>query len=193
MRTVIIVLLVAVLVFVAATVIFRADDQQKKLIAERDRLIAGHELTTQGLQAELARDKASYAAQVAKIVTLENRIKDLLKPAPQPVGNPDQLPQIEPSRDHVQLPPLKGLNFADAFDEYIRRNVQAREDHKKIVTDYEDLLSIKDGVIRDLYRTTNKLAGLGKRRICLTIGPCVYVGSSGVGFGVSLQLGYRIW
>lgn len=186
-------LLLAVIVVLTVTDRCNLDRKRDAAIAERNEYMVKYRQNETVLKAELARDKASYAAQVAKIVALENRIKDLLKPAPQPVGNPDQLPQIEPSSDHLQLPPLEGLNFADAFDEYIRRNVQAREDHKKIVTDYEDLLSIKDGVIRDLYRTTNKLAGLGKRRICLTIGPCVYVGSSGVGFGVSLQLGYRIW
>lgn len=204
-------LLLAVIAVLTVTDRCNLDRKRIAAIAERDDYMAKYRQNETALKAELDRDKASYAAQVTKIVTLENRIKELLKPRPQPVGNPDQLPQTEPSSDHLQLPPLEGLSFADAlgnsaggllgfpagfatgFSKYIERNVQAREDHEKIVTDYEDLLSIKDGVIRDLYQTTNKLADLGKRRICLTIGPCVYVGSNGVGFGVSLQLGYRIW
>ena len=190
--------LLAVIVALAVTDRCNIDRKRDAAIAERDEYMVKYHQSEAALKAELDQDKASYAAHVTKIVTLENRIKELLKPRPKPVepsGNPEQLesPPVELSSNPLQLDPLEGLSFADALDEYIRRNVQAREDHEKIVMDYEALLSIKDGVIKDLYQTTNRLADLGKRRICLTIGPCVYVGSNGVGFGVSLQLGYRIW
>lgn len=185
-------LLLAVVAVLAVTDRCNLDQRRADAITERDEYMTKYQQNEVILKSETEKHKAAYTEAVTKAVTLEARIKELLK-RPQPSGKTEQLAQVEPSSNPLQLPPLEGLSFADALDEYIRRNVQARADHDQIVADYEAMLSLKDGVIRDLYRTTNKLADIGKRRICLTIGPCVYVGSNGVGFGVSLQLGYRIW
>lgn len=186
-------LLLAVALTLAVTDRCNLDQKRADAIAERDEYMAKYQQSEVILKSETEKHKAAYAEQVTKIVTLEARIRNMLKAWPQPSGKPEQLPVIQLSSNPLQLPPLKNLSFADALDEYIRRNIQARADHDQIVADCEAMLSLKDDVIRDLYQTTNKLAGIGKRRICLTVGPCVYAGAHGIGFGVSLQLGYRIW
>lgn len=185
-------LLLAVVLTLAVTDRCNLDRKRADAIAERDEYMAKYQQSEVILKSETEKHRDAYTEQVTKIVTLETKIKELLK-RPQPSSNPVQLPQIQLSSNPLQLPPLKNLSFADALEEYIRRNIQARADHDQIVADYEAMLSLKDGVIRDLYQTTNKLADIGKRRICLTVGPCVYASAHGVGFGVSLQLGYRIW
>lgn len=185
-------LLLAVVLTLAVTDRCNLDRKRADAITERNEYMAKYRQNEVILKSETEKHRAAYTEQVTKIVTLEARIKELLK-RPQPSGKPEQLQAIQLSSNPLRLPSLEGLSFADALDEYIRRNVQARADHDQIVADYEAMLSLKDDVIRDLYQTTNKLTGIGKRRICLTVGPCVYAGAHGVGFGVSLQLGYRIW
>jgi hypothetical protein len=185
-------LLLAVVMALAVTDRCDLDHKRAAAIVERDEYMSRYQQNEVILKSETEKHRAAYTEQVTKIVTLEARIKELLRQS-QLSGKAEQLPVTQLSSNPLQLPPLEGLSFADALEEYIRRNMQARADHDQIMADYEAMLSLKDGVIRDLYQTTNKLADIGKRRICLTVGPCVYAGAHGVGFGVSLQLGYRIW
>lgn len=189
MRTVIIVLLVAVLVFVTATVIFRADDQQKKLIAERDRLIAGHELTTQGLQAELAKIRGAYQSKISDITVLEGQLSGVALQLREAMNRPEIPDNSIPLLWSIDPP-----SFVADLEAYITLNHASRQAVAEMETKYQQIIAAKDAEISDLVAISDRQARVKLPRFCLILG----VGAgydpfqSRVHAGVQITWGIRI-
>ena len=142
-----------------------ADNQQAKLIAERDQKIADREQTIAALESDLAKMQAESQGKTADITALEGQLSTVCSQLKKARGS------SEKPNSHVLLEwSIDAPSFAENLESYITLNQESRRLAEEMQNKYRAIIVAKDAEIADLVEISNRQAKVKLPRFCLVAG-----------------------